>query len=205
MPPQSNEHKELLLAKVRQVMVMRGATISGRDLAAILAKNGLNIGINHAIKLRDKILGERKHRVDKKLAALHVSDIEDTNEEVITHCWDIILNKSETTHNKLTAMALLAELKMKTFGQLMDAGVFTRHIGQEDHVHTISPAVQAAIDCISMQFKEKMKPIIYQEAEFTEEVVELKKDEPKPNPNITTLPGGATVDNKGGPMRTIAR
>ena len=186
MPPQSNEHKELLLAKVRQVMVMRGATISGRDLAAILAKNGLNIGINHAIKLRDKIIGERKHRVDKKLAALHVSDIEDTNEEAIRILWDMVMDRNETTKNRQNALSKIAELKMKTFEKLMDAGIFTRHLGETDNKVSITPAVQAAIDCLSNLFKERMKPVVYEDANYTEVKPKELNGEPKPKEPVRT-------------------
>jgi len=177
----SDIEKEVLLAKVRKIMVMRGATVSGRDIAEILEKNNIKVSHNYASRMRDKILGERKARVDRKLASLHVSDIEDTNEALITHCWDIIMNKNEATHNKLSAMSLLADLKIKTFGQLMDAGIFTRKIGEVNH--TMGPEMQKELEevkaCLRMQFGERIRPIIYQEPEEAKIIEPIQINEPE--------------------------
>jgi len=202
----SKEQQDTYIAVIRRIMVMRGAGITGRDIVANLAKNNITISIPYAIKLRDKILGERKARVDRKLAALHVSDVEDTNEEVIRLYWDTVMDKNETTKNKHNALAKIAELKKATLDALMDAGIFTRHIGQEDHQHTVTPAMQAAIDCMMRLSKARAKPVIYQDAKVTESDNSAKQiTDAKPNPNITITADGGTVDNKGGPMRYIQR
>jgi len=196
MPKTSDIQKEIYMAKVRQIMVMRGANISGNDIAKILAQNGINISHDYAMKLRDKIIGERKKRVDRKLAALHVSDLEDTNEAIISKCWDIASDPKETTHNKLMAMSKIADLKKATLDALMDSGFFTRKLGETTTTHELNPAVTAAIKCLEMQFKERVKPVIYEEAV----IHETKKDEPKPeptNPNVRELAGGGSIDDKG--------
>lgn len=202
MANHTKEQKATYMAKVRQIMVMRGATISGRDIVAILDKNGIKVSIEYAIKLRDKILSERKHRVERKLAAVHVSDFEDTNEEIISRCWDIILNKDETTHNKLMAMKEIREAKKTTMDALMDSGFFSRNLGEGKMIHELNPDTQKALedlkDCLAIQFGERLKPVIYEEAIIHEQTND-KPEQPKSieNPNIKQLPNGAVVDTKG--------
>lgn len=182
----TKELKSFYIAKIREIMVRRGADISGRDLVEILAVNKISITHYYAIQIRDKIIRERKHRIDMRLASIQVADLEDTNKILIEKCWDIIFNKDEQTHNRLMAMKQIRECKKDILDALMDAGAFNRQLGEVKVTHELSPSVKAAIECVRMHYEEKVKDVVYEEAMVIDKPKQIKEKSTQNDKSVVT-------------------
>ncbi len=192
MPAYSKGMTAFHREKVRQAMVILGAKASQQDIVDFLSVNKFPLTRNYVAKLREKILKERRVGLDWKILNEHFGDLEDSINEIIKRCWKITLSEDSSTADKLKAMKEIREAKTELFETIRSAGIKTK-LGETEQKKEPSPQVLAAIECIKMQFNQKVKPVIYDEDPIKEE---KPKEEPK-NPNIHQLSSGATVDDKG--------
>ena len=196
MPAYSKETTAFHREKVRQAMVILGPKASQQDIVDFLSANKLPLTRNYVAKLREKIIKERRIGLDWKIVNEYFGDYEDSVNEIVKRCWKISLSDDESTADKLKAMREIREAKAEILETIRSAGISKTKLGETEHKKEPSPQVLAAIECIKMQFNQKVKPVIYEE-ELPEEK-DIKKDEPEPeNPNIHQLPNGATFDDKG--------
>ncbi len=199
----SKDQKEYLKSRIRRIMVMRGADVSIRDMLEILQASKITTSKDLIAKLRDKILTERRVRLDRKLAADVISDLEDSNNEAIRKLWDIVMSPESSNFEKVSALHEIRVTKEKTIQQLIIAGVLESKAPAENTIVNIKVEQQAKIiQVIGMNFDKKLEPVAFIDGEDMQKTTLPIQDKKQSNgdgekSNSYTLPNG-TIINTGG-------
>ena len=186
MPKFDETYMDTLIEKTRQIIIMRGDRVSGTSIMKTLQQNGMQCEINLALKLKKKILTDRVKNPKNWEMKPIVAEVVNNYDAVCELCWGIMMDKSETTKNKLNALGKLIDAKKAKLNALMDSGFFTRKLGETNIVneYQMTSELEESIKCWDMQFGERRKAVKYvEEAKIIEQTAK-EINEPKPKQEI---------------------
>lgn len=134
MSTYSDETKKYHHSRVRAVLIVSpGATI--REIQKSLEASTqapLQLSEDYLQKIRKKIIGERLTRHDKATIKARISQLQDKLEKINEQLWQIAGSKDSEAKDRIAALKALAENDIKQLQAEMDAGIFTRQIGNLD-------------------------------------------------------------------------
>ena len=196
----SEKKTDYFREKIRNIM-LENERISSTEVGELLAEYGINLCKNTICKYMRKVYGEFEHtEIDTKNKIVVKMDGRKELRKKELH--SIVKNQASTPMERISALRALKEEDESFLEVLMKCGILEKHLGEGKMIHELNPDTQKALEdltaCLSVQFGERMKPVIYEEAIIHEQTND-KPEQPKPvgNPNIKQLPNGAVVDTKG--------
>jgi hypothetical protein len=127
----SKEQANLYSANIRKLMVVQH-DMPALEMQKQLQKLGIHLHVEYIRRLREKILGERMRRVDRKSLNMALAAFEDVLTETARTAWQIALSPQATRMERLIAIKEIRESHTVIFNKLFDAGVFDRKLGSVD-------------------------------------------------------------------------
>lgn len=130
----SKETKRYHQSRVKAVLIISpSATI--REIQKSLEaseKAPLQLSEDYITNLKRKIIGERLTRHDKATIKARIAQLQDKLEKINEQLWQIAGGASSEQKDKIAALKALAENDLKLLQAEMDAGIFTRQLGNID-------------------------------------------------------------------------
>ncbi len=192
----SKERTNFYVAQIRKIMV-QNPDISIRGICEKLEESNLKLDKNYVGKLKKKVDNSLSKVNNLNTVRYSLEEIQEINLK-IKRLWEIINSPIVAfASDKLTAMRILREERVRLEEIILHLGDAKKDLGTLTLEHTLSPELKLAIKSLQMQFAQKPKPVVYEEAITSEQTKEIKQDDKPANPNIQQLPGGATIDSKG--------
>jgi len=123
MPAFSDEAKELIMARMRRLMV-REPRISGSRLASVLGYD-----IAFILKLKKKIDRQAIENINRSEIQKDLGDLTRIFDVLVTDMWDIITDKTSSQRDKIAAFKAVFDTRNSLIERKMDAGIFERKLG----------------------------------------------------------------------------
>lgn len=102
---------------------------SDLKLQEMLRKQDLSLDYQYIQKLRKKLKGERKYRINTQQVDERISDIRDKVSLAQQKLWEVLASDRTTNKDKVSAAKAIADTEIKLFNAEMDAGIFERNLG----------------------------------------------------------------------------
>lgn len=173
-------HKEM----VRQTLTMI-PTAGVWKIKDTLAANGLILDATYILKLKKKIISERRLRVDRKKVEERIAEIEDKVTQVQTKLFEILMNSKTKDEAKIKAAEKIVNSEIRLLQAQMDAGIYERRLGtlkaetEIPEMDMNNPRVQAMINLGLI----KSKNIIHMTEAKEVEPIKLNADNNKKTTN----------------------
>lgn len=134
MPAYSKQTQKLHQSRIRAVLVISpGASLREIQSSLEASKTApLQLTLDYINKLRKKIIGERLTRHDRTTIKNRISELQDKLQKINEQLWQIAGSSTSGQKEKIAALKTLAENDIKLLQAEMDAGIFTRQIGNLD-------------------------------------------------------------------------
>jgi len=120
----SQENVDKIKAQMRQLMV-RDPRISGRRMA-----DALNYDRNFICKLKRKLDREITASIEQSLMEKDLGQFQVMYETMVSFMWDIVNDDSAKDKDKIAAFKVILDGKDKLIDRKMDAGIFSRKLGE---------------------------------------------------------------------------
>lgn len=219
--PKSKEQVKYYITLIRRLMIAK-RDISEREIVDQFAQNKITIDREYAGKLRNKILIERTHRLNRVFLNYRLAEQDDARQEVLSRSWDIIFKQpvmgkdkdgadvvlipAPSNSTKLQAMQMILHEEHGWTNLLVDLGVFNKG---DDRAKRFIPAsdekIAEMVEAFKAHLSPEANPVKYIDAIVKE--IKPKQDEhtattpatgdgsqPDPNaPGTKQLADGSTV------------
>lgn len=125
---------------------------SDLKLQEMLRKQDLSLDYHYVQKLRKKLRGERKYKIDTLKVEERVNDIRDKISLAQQKLWEILASPRTVNKDKVSAAKAIADTEIKLFNAEMDAGIFERNLGKlavEHGVDENDPSIQLIMNAFA--------------------------------------------------------
>jgi hypothetical protein len=130
MPSYSKENKDYHKSRIRAVLVISpGASVREIQQSLGAGKTPLKLHHDYINKLKNAIFKERSKRNHKEINQ-RISSLQDKLQKIDEQLWQIAASPDSSKRDKVTALKALAEHELKLLQAEMDAGVYTRKLGE---------------------------------------------------------------------------
>jgi hypothetical protein len=135
MPAYSEEKRKYHLERVRAVMILR-PNATPREIQTVLEQSieaPLHLDDEYIAKLMKKIIEERRRRLELANLNLRIATIQDKKRLIDERLWREATNPNNPPVARIVALRELFKNELELLQAEMDAGVFTRHLGEIEH------------------------------------------------------------------------
>lgn len=135
MPSYSKEKQQYHRERVRAVLVVR-PNATPHEIQRVLnesADASLHLDHDYITKIMKKIVDERRTRLERSHINLRLAVIQDKKQAIDERLWSEATNPENPAVARVVALKELLKNELELLQAEMDAGVFTRHLGELQH------------------------------------------------------------------------